>query len=61
MKAEVEVSGWVLVLEILGLGTWADVIVTAKGVWMSGGGRKGLSFGWKAMGWKVAGEDWRCV
>ncbi len=36
-------------------------MVMAKGVWMSGGERKGLSFRWKAMGWKVAGEDWRCA
>lgn len=34
-------------------------MVMARGVWMSGGGRKGLSLGWKEMGWNVGGEDCR--
>lgn len=49
-----------LVLEILGLGIWEALMVMAKGAWTSGGGRKGLSLGWKLIGWKVGG-DWRWV
>lgn len=60
LNAELDVSGWVLVLEIFGLGIWGVLTVMANGAWMSGGGRKGLSLGWKLIGWKEGG-DWRCV